>query len=299
MNSIRQNVLNNVKKLGDFLMKSRREATIIAMLTAVIPFLGWLSLAVLAFVTLRKGAKNGFFILGWSVIPAVVAAYVMNGSVAIAVECFASYLLVWIFALLLRVTASWRYVLEIAFALALLFVFFLYWLIPDLNQIYTQYLLELYQNSDTITQNSADVQNFIQLVVSYLLGVQTSLYVLHMLFSLAIARGMQAVMFNPGGFSQDAKLIRLNIYALIVSLIFAGLALTFSYDWAWSAFPVLITAYTIAGLSLIHYLVKQKVKFKGAIFLFYVLFVLLFPFSLIPLILLAAIDTLWNIRRFL
>ncbi len=299
MNSIRQNFLLGLNKLGEFLMQGRREAAIAAMLTAAIPFLGWLSLAIVAFITLRKGAKNGLFVAAWSIIPAVLSSYWMSNSLAMVMESFLAYFLIWGLALLLRTTASWRYVLEVSFGLCLIVIFFFYWLIPDLNQIYTQYLLDLYRDSGTSPESYADAQKFIKEIVYYLLGVQTSLYMLHILFALVVGRGLQAVMFNPGGLSQDLESIRLDYSFLILGLIFLVCGLTMSYDWAIDALPVFVVLYFIAGLSVVHYAIKQRISFKGAILLFYVLIILLFPISTIPVILLALSDTIFNVRKFI
>lgn len=296
---MRQNFFVGLSKLGEFLLQGRREAAIAAMLTAAIPFMGWLSLAIVAFITLRKGAKNGLFVAAWSIIPAVISAYLMTNSLAITTETLFSYLLVWSLALLLRATASWRYVLEISFGVCLVIIIFFYWLIPDLNQIYTQYLLDVYRSAGTSPETFADAQEFIKEIVYYLLGVQTSLYMLHILFALVVGRGIQAVLFNPGGLSQDLKIIRLDIGILILAIVFLGFGLKMSYNWAFGVLPVFLILYLIAGLSLVHYAIKQKVPFKGAILLFYILCALLFPFSLIPVMVLAVGDTILNLRRFL
>lgn len=298
MNSIRQNFLLSLNKLGEFLLQGRREAAIAAMLTAAIPYLGWLSLAIVAFITLRTGMRNGFFVVAWSVIPAIISSYWMNGSMAMATESFAAYLLIVGLALLLRTTASWRYVLEVAFGISLVIIIFFYWLIPDLNQIYTQYLLDIYREAGTTPESYLDAKEFIKEIVYYLLGVQTSLYMLHILFALVVGRGLQAIMFNPGGLSQDLKLIRLDIGVLVIAIVFLAFGLKMSYNWALGTFPVFIVLYLIAGLSFIHYAMKQKVRLKGAMLLFYILCALLFPFSLIPIIAFALGDTIWNIRRF-
>jgi hypothetical protein len=299
MNSIRQKILLNLKNFSEFLMKGRREATIAAMLTAAVPFLGWLSLAIVALVTLRKGLRDGLFVLCWSLIPAIISAYLMTGTTIIAAESLISYALVWGLALLLRATASWRYVLEVSFGLALVIIIFFYWLIPDLNDIYAHYLMDVYRNAGTNADSYTDAQSFIDQLVYYLLGVQTTLYILHNLFALLVGRGLQATLFNPGGLSQDLKMIRLDWIPVLVAVICLVAGLKMSYAWALDTFPVLVVFFLIAGFSLIHYAVKQKIRFKGAIVLFYLLFILLLPFSVIPVILLAWGDTIWNIRRLL
>lgn len=296
MHSVRHKVLSNLQNFGQFLMRGRRESAIAAMLTAAVPFLGWISLAIVCLVTLRKGMREGFFVLCWSIIPAVISSYVMTSG-PIALESFIAYIWLWGMAGLLRATASWRYVLEVSSGIAIAIILLFHGLVPNLNEVYSNYLIELYQNSKDSSANYAEMQNYIQALSYYLLGVQTTLYMIHNLFCLLIARGLQAMLYNPQGLSKDLKVIRLGWLPWIIgaALLFSGMQM--SYLWALDTFPVLVALFLCAGLSVVHYGIKEKVKFKGALLIFYLLLILLLPFSILLVSLIALIDTGWNIRK--
>lgn len=294
---MRQKLINGITRLGLFLMKGRREAAIAAMLTAAIPFLGWASLAIVCFVTLRKGMKEGLFVSFWAVIPAVISSYIM-GSGALALESLFAYILLWGLSGLLRSSASWRYVLEVSAGIAIGIVVYFHWQIPNLNEIYVNYLMDVYQNSGAEPTTYPEMQSYIQYFVYYLLGIQTTLYMIHNILCLLIARGVQAILYNPKGLCRELKMIRLGWFFWILAAVFLFLGLQKSFTWALDTFPVFIALFFFSGLSLLHYWVNAKIKIRGIMFIIYILLLLLLPFSFAPIILLALFDTGWNLRKF-
>ncbi|MCD8525538.1 MAG: hypothetical protein LRY67_07495 [Gammaproteobacteria bacterium] len=59
------------------MLKRSRNAALVAFFCSIFPgFLGTLSLIVVAFVTLRRGAKEGFFVLSWGVLPLLAHSFV-------------------------------------------------------------------------------------------------------------------------------------------------------------------------------------------------------------------------------
>lgn len=297
MLSIHQKIRIGVSSFGHFLMKGRREAAIAAMITAAIPFLGWASLAIVCLVTLRKGMREGLFVLCWGVLPAAVSSYLMaSGSVAL--ESLIAYIFLWVMAGLLRATASWRYVFEASAIFSVVIIALFHFLIPDLNEIYLNYLMSFYQDSGVDSENYAQMQIYIQYLVYYFLGLQTTMYMMHNLFCLLIARGFQAVLYNPQGLSKDLKMIRLGWLVWIFAAVFFFFGVKMSSPWALDTFPVFIALFFFSGLSVIHYWINMKFsKLKGSMLIFYVFLTLLLPFSIVPVMLMALVDTGWNIRK--
>lgn len=304
--SVRQKILGSVTRSGQFLMENRREAVVIAMLTAAIPLLGWISLVVMCLVTLRKGAREGLFVLAWAVIPAVISNGLM-GSWSFALENLIAYVWLWSMACLLRVTTSWRYVLEVSTGIAVLVIIVIHMVIPDLDKIYLDFLMAVYKNSISGAVDPSNpvsnpvsyaaMQGYMQQIVYYLLGVQVTLYLGHNLLCLLIARGWQAVLYNPKGLSHDLKMIRLGWIPWVAALILVFFGINRSLPWAMDTLPVLAALFFFAGLSLVHYVFKIKLPYRGAVPILYILLILLLPFSIVPMVLLAFIDTGWNIRK--
>ncbi len=296
MLSVRQKMLSWINSLGTFLLKGRSEATAVAILSAAIPFLGWASLVVVCLVTLRKGVKEGLFVLAWGMIPALISSYLM-GSAFFALETFFAYVFLWGVAGLLRATTSWGYVLEVSSAIAIAVIVFFHWQIPDLEEYYLNYLMDLYRSNGTDRSNDAVMQGYVQYLVYFLLGIETTLYMIHNLLCLLIARWLQAVLYNPKGLSNELKTIRLSWFFWLFAVIFLFFGIKMSPSWALDSLPVFIALFFFAGWSIAHYLISMKLKFQGAVFVFYFLLILLFPASIVPIMLLALIDTGWNIRK--
>lgn len=300
MLSVRQTGLSWVRNFGTFLMKGRSEATILAMLTAAIPFLGWLSLVILCLVTLRKGMREGLFVLLWAIIPAMMGSYFIGsaaGSMAFVLETLITYITLWGVSGLLRTSSSWTYVLEVSAAFAISLIVFFHLRVPDLDTFYLNYLLEIYQNSSMDHSNDLLIKEYLQYLVYFLLGTETTLYMIQNLIFLLIARWVQAILYNPKGLSNELKLIRLHWYVWVGVLVFSLLGLRMSPSWALDSFPVFIALLCFAGLSVAHHWISVKYTFKGALLCFYFLFILLIPASFVPLMLLALIDTGWNIQK--
>ena len=68
-----------LKTLGLYLLKNRYNAIWVAFVCALLPFVGlltsWISLIIVALVTLRNGLKEGGFILIWVALPAIVMSF--------------------------------------------------------------------------------------------------------------------------------------------------------------------------------------------------------------------------------
>lgn len=287
-------------KWGDFgryLLDGRREVLVlIATLTAATPYLGWLSLVLVCLLTLRKGILSGFLVLAWAILPAIISGFWV-GSWSVALESIIAYFVLWGLAGVLRVTASWQYVLEIASAIAIAVVLFFHWLIPDLNSFYLDYFLGMYKSSHVDPDTYANMTTYLQSLVDYLLGIQTTMYMLHNLLFLLVARGLQAFLYNPQGLSRDLKKIRLGWTSWGVLVVLLFLSFKMSLPWAMDCLPVVTALFFLAGLSMAHCLIQVKMPYKGMVVLFYLLLILLVPFSVLAIISLAFIDTGWDLRK--
>ena len=59
-----------MRGLAEYVMLGRRQAIIIVLLSGFFPLLYFISAAVIALVTLRKGQAEGLILLLWSLLPA-------------------------------------------------------------------------------------------------------------------------------------------------------------------------------------------------------------------------------------
>jgi hypothetical protein len=55
-----------MRALAELVMKGRKQAAFVAVIAALLPLLYWVSAAVIALVTLRKGPQDGAGVLVWA-----------------------------------------------------------------------------------------------------------------------------------------------------------------------------------------------------------------------------------------
>src|SRR5262249_104294 len=102
-------------KIGTYLIHRRYQTIGIAFVAALLPFLGlataWISILLIALVTLIKGAKEGFLVMIWVALPALALFIDGDSSLLIDMIVF-RVVVVWLLALLLRYRASWALTLQ-------------------------------------------------------------------------------------------------------------------------------------------------------------------------------------------
>src|SRR5262245_55774248 len=104
-----------MRALAQWVMRGRAQAIAAAMVSVAIPMMFWVSGAVVALVTLRRGFQDGLVIVLWAALPAAVAAWfgeimplaLLMGALALG--------------MLLRASASWPWTLCAAALMGLLF----------------------------------------------------------------------------------------------------------------------------------------------------------------------------------
>jgi hypothetical protein len=90
-----------MRALAEYVMRGRREATLVSTMAVVLPMFFWLGAAVVGLVTLRKGVREGAFVMLWALLPAAVVAYFGE------IMPVAALLGITVVAGVLRLTVSW------------------------------------------------------------------------------------------------------------------------------------------------------------------------------------------------
>ncbi|MGI9211592.1 MAG: hypothetical protein ACR2HF_03900 [Methylococcaceae bacterium] len=89
-------------------------------------------------------------------------------------------------------------------------------------------------------------------------GLVAVLYALSLIFSLLIARWLQSLIFNPGGFGPEFQTLRLPVLFLISVATACVSASYFLYSLMLDWLMVITACYFIAGLSILHAVVTQR-----------------------------------------
>jgi hypothetical protein len=292
-----------ILKQGKLLLENKRYATFSAVLLAIGPHTAWLSLVVIALVTLRKGWRAGSFLL-MPVLTVHLAisyasfTYSVNDAIA---NSLLTFLPCYLAACTLRFTTSWRMVSGVFFLQALLIVLLLQIFMPEFimaQYMYLQAMIRETQPNSVLLSFLSDTNPVMQATLANsLLGIQIVLVVLLAATSLMLARLLQSQLFYPGGFKQELIMFRGNrIGSLMLVCIFVA-AMQHNVV-AINILPLLMLYFVLAGLSLcVHALEKKK---SWMIVLMLITPVVLVPFVFIPVyIILGSLDTLFNFRLYL
>ena len=291
--------------LAKIVMRGRIHAALWAFVFAGLPLLSWLAAAIVALVTLRKGATEGAVILLAAFAPALLI------SDTVEVTSISALLVVYVGANVLRLTMNLGIsVLSLVFTSALLLVA-VFSQTDGFLESYKQVLESQFQQMQMKQSLGLESQDFV-----HLLAVQSISYgvAFTAIAGLFVGRWWQAVLYNPGGFQKEFHELRLSPFVTVVLLMLsiagfssAGLlesgsevpdvlgdvesaigALNVAAIASLMTFPLLV-----AGAAIVHSIVKTK----QASALWLVGFYFTLPITNAMVYLLVFVDGIVDIRR--
>lgn len=276
-----------MRALAELVMKGRKQAAFVAVIAALLPLLYWVSAAVIALVTLRKGPQDGAGVLVWAVLPAGAWAYSGDPTpLAVMVGVF-------ILAIALRQAANWPTVLMVALPVGAVagvgLGLALEGLLGQVIEATEKFLLQsASQSTESIT---LDKEHLKLLLLGGLASVHTAI----MLLCLILARSWQSGLYNPGGFQKEFHQLRLPLKytgALIGVLALSSLLELSFMRW----FPLMLLPWIFAGFALVHGSLAKRDLGRSWLIVFYLSVVLMGPYVITLLVFAAVIDSLVDIR---
>ncbi|GLQ30645.1 hypothetical protein [Litoribrevibacter albus] len=272
--------------LAQTALKSRLHAISLAVGFVLLPFFTWLGAAVAALITLAKGPREGGMCFAVVSIPSLYLA--LDGQRADLIHL----LLTWLIAVVLWWSKSWIYVL-VALVSAGCVQHALVPVLTDsqLNEL-TAAVNQMIQEISAQNPDAGPIEPPSQAL--YAGGIQLW-SVLGAFISLMFARYMQAAVYNPGGFRKEFHSLRFP-YSVMSLLLGAAFLLSVLGDSFISYVPMLVLPLVIAGISVVHGSIEIKKLGGNWLVLFYVSLVLVSSLTLLLLIVLAALDSVFDIR---
>lgn len=281
-----------MRALAEYIMRGRTQAALVVGLTAALPMLFWISAAGASLVLLRKGVNQSLGVIVWALVPAGLwASYgdpfvllVIGGSLTLAhvLRNSESWLRVLMTSLLVGLSSAG--VLSVIFAAS----------IAQLGEVLSEALPAVFA---AVWQDlSADEQaRLLELLVPVLTGLMAAVAQMLALAALVLARYWQAALYNPGGFGQEFRAIRLPV--AIAALLVMGILLAPRLSaQAGMIMPLCAIVLGLAGLAVVHGLAA---RYRTSRFLLTGFYVGLFLFSqlLFPLlVILALADSVFDFR---
>ncbi len=271
-------------------MRGRNQALWVSVLGASTLMFSWLSAAVLALVTLRKGPGEGVYLLAWAILPAgfVLGVFGDAGPLGLILGTTA-------LAVTLRWTVSWQLTLCASSAVGIVTGLGMLWLGVNYLQQLEGFFAEFFANlSQQLSQQGGQTVELKPPGIDTIAGLLGLMNAMSCVLCLLLARWWQALLYNPGGFRAEFHGLRYEpaIAGTLVLLVLGVSSLGLDYrPWAvLFALPL-----SISGLGLVHARAAYRGYGFGYLTLFYLLWVFLDPVKLI-VIGLAVADSLVDFR---
>lgn len=215
-----------MRGLAAYVMSGRAQAVlavcVLGLVSWLVPFLSLLSVAAVALPTLRKGAREGAFLLALSLAVTTVPGGLVLGNGWQAV-LYGVILWVpgWLSAVVLRETGRLAWALGGIAGLGTIVVLIVYLIYQEPGALWEDALrpyLEPVLDDAPAGMDPDKVREALRSFARYLTGAIAAGSVLSFALSLFIARWWQAMLYNPGGFRVEFVNLRTSPMVAYVAL---------------------------------------------------------------------------------
>jgi len=276
-----------MKKLAQWAMSGRWQATVAAGACLAFPLLFWLGAALLALVILRYGWQQAGQVVLWALLPGIT--WLAMGDPTPLLTALGTSAL----AVMLRASIRLDWTVMLSSVLGIV----VYYLLPSMLP---EVLPQVAANSEAAVaealKNEPELLAQLQPLVSPMIsGVLAALHSLVFMLCLLLGRYWQSTFYNPGGFGTEFKQLRLPlVFSLPVILVMFS-ASQLDPELA-GLMPVFTIPLMLAGLALFHGLVTQTKASPTWMVVIYIGIFVLGPYMYTLLIFVACLDSAWNFR---
>jgi hypothetical protein len=279
-----------MKGLAAFVMRGRFQALMVTVAGAGSLLFCWISAAVLALVTLRKGAGQGAWLLAWALLPSGALLYAFGDSGPLTLLVGTTLL-----AVILRATVNLPLAILACVPVGIVsgigLIAFGGEYLGQIVAVFGEFLATLEQQ---LSQGGEPVV-LPRPGARQIAGMMAAGTAASAVLCLLLGRYWQAALYNPGGFGQEFKALHYSP-AVTAVLALAAIALAgagMEYR-SWAMICVLPLA--LAGVSLVHARATWRGQGKAWLAGFYVAWVVFDPVKFL-LVLAAIADSWFNFRQ--
>lgn len=290
-----------LRQLGLYVTKDARFTALMALVLSLLSLLGlpvlMFGYVLLALIVLHEGPKAGLWILGALLVPPVV--FSLMGAPLPPIAMVAEGIVIWLLAWLLRCNASWAMVLLAATLMGVFAVVVFHLWVGDAAEWWQSEVGKFLKQMGDISFAGAspgELHFVVNKASSFLTGIFVMFLLLYSIIAVLLARGWQALLFNPGGLKKEFLVIRMSKMASIVLFLCLGLALL-GVSLAEDVIAVFFLPFMIVGMSLVHASAEKKKEMNILILIcFYIVFMFFLPYVFLLLVLVGLIDSWYNFR---
>lgn len=271
--------------MASFIMAGRIQAAIFVIVSTLIslllPPLIVFSNAAIALITLRKGWQEGIvFTLLATITLVLISVFVNQGAGSGVIAGLINWLPIVLIASALAMTNSWGKTLLLILALSSIGVLLFHLVHPDASAFWKPILEQMkpmLQNMQQANQVSdSDIDTTLTNAASWMTGTFAAAIALISIISLIIARNWQARLYNPGGFGEEFREIRIGKQASIAIVVAIAIAALTGNQLIIELIMIGVAVFMFQGLSLAHALVKKRgMNTRWLIGLYVLMFMLL------------------------
>jgi hypothetical protein len=286
-----------MQPFGQFIMRSRRNAGLLALAFAILPLLNWAAIVIMALVTLRRGAKEGALILACVLLPGIVWV-MLSKNQTMLLNMVVGSILVWILAWVLHRSHSWSLTLLVGAGIAIVIIVCLHSYIDGINA-WWQAKMATYLNAagSEMQMDTTAQQATIMKLAKIATGLQAAAVLLIDLLWLIMARYWQAVLYNPGKLRGELHTICLPKWSSVVLIVIALLAWLTAWPQLIDILPVVAVVFALAGLSVVHYVIYARKMNWILLVLLYLVLIFALPYMVVALVIVAMCDSWLNLRK--
>ena len=270
-------------------MRGRAQACAVAFLGNLFPLI---SPATVGLVSLRKGSQEGVVVLLWAALPLIASYFFDQGTSLLTFISGLSLLMTLITANVLRVTGSWQWTILTSMLTAMMVMFSIALLLSTDVDLLVDRLSTMF--AEIAQQQSSQVEPFIA-SRPLVLGLGALMLAVSTILCLFVSRWWQAMLYNPGGFGEEFRQLRLDVRAAGLSIIAFIVALYLPTEYRFWA-ELMVLPLVLSGLSLMHYGVNVAALGKAWLVFMYVGLVVSGPVIGGLLVGLGLADSLLNLR---
>lgn len=275
-----------MKSLAEFVMRGRFQALLVAVAGAGSMMFCWISAAVIALVTLRRGAGHGAWILMWALLPAGTLLYAFGDSGPLALIVGTAVL-----AALLRTSVNLALTVLVSVAIGGLTGLALIVLggefLAQMVSFFGEFMANLEKQLSAGGENPVVLARPTAIQIAGMMGAGNAVGAV---LCLLLARYWQAALYNPGGFGEEFHALRYPAgVAMLLALGAIGLASLGTDYRTWAL--ICMVPLNFAGLALVHARARSRGQGKGWLTGFYLAWLFFDPVKL--LVVFAAIADSW------